>query len=66
MVGPHGLEPEHLNWRDVARLIVFCFLEHFPYRQLQMWWRLKGMWQYLRGDVGWGRLKRVGFKPRTS
>jgi len=48
------------NWRDVTRLICFCFFEHFPYRQLQMVWRLQGMWQYLRGDAAWGKMKRVG------
>ncbi len=50
------------NWRDVARLIAYCFLEHFPYRQLHMWWRVKGTIQYLRGDVKWEPLKRVGFQ----
>ena len=56
------------NWRDVARLVCFCFLEHFPYRQLHMIWRLKGLWQYLRGDVAWRPMKRIGFpaSPRTS
>lgn len=54
------------DWRDMLRLLCFCFLEHFPYRQLQMWWRLKGMWQYLRGDVGWGRMQRVGFRPQQT
>jgi hypothetical protein len=37
------------DWQDVARLVSCCFLEHFPYRQLHMLWRLMGMWQYLRG-----------------
>ncbi len=50
------------NWRDVARLILFCFLEHFPYRQLHMWWRLKGTIQYLRGDFKWEPMRRVGFQ----
>jgi hypothetical protein len=50
------------DWRDVTRLILFCFLEHFPYRQLQMFWRFRGIWQYLRGDAGWGQLQRVGFQ----
>lgn len=49
------------DWRDMARLVTFCFLEHFPYRQLQMIWRLQGLWQYMRGDVSWKPLKRVGF-----
>ncbi len=50
------------NWRDVARLIAFCFLEHFPYRQMHMWWRVKGAIQYFRGDVKWEPLRRVGFQ----
>jgi cellulose synthase/poly-beta-1,6-N-acetylglucosamine synthase-like glycosyltransferase len=53
-------------WRDVTKLILFCFLEHFPYRQLQMFWRFRGLWQYLRGDLGWGRLQRVGFQTRPE
>ena len=48
------------EWKDVVRLVSFCFLEHFPYRQLHMIWRLQGMWQYLRGDLAWKPLKRKG------
>jgi cellulose synthase/poly-beta-1,6-N-acetylglucosamine synthase-like glycosyltransferase len=48
------------EWRDVARLITYCFAEHFPYRQLHMLWRLQGIWQYLRGDMTWRPLKRQG------
>jgi len=50
------------DWQDVIRLVSYCFLEHFPYRQLQMLWRLQGMWQYLRGDIAWGVLQRVGLQ----
>jgi cellulose synthase/poly-beta-1,6-N-acetylglucosamine synthase-like glycosyltransferase len=48
------------NWHEVGRLLVFCLLEHFPYRQLTLIWRLQGIWQYLRGDLRWGELKRAG------
>jgi cellulose synthase/poly-beta-1,6-N-acetylglucosamine synthase-like glycosyltransferase len=48
------------DWQDVARLISYCFFEHFPYRQLHMMWRLQGLWQYLRGDRAWKPLKRKG------
>ena len=48
------------DWQDVVRLVSYCFLEHFPYRQLHMIWRLQGLWQYLRGDVTWKPLKRKG------
>jgi cellulose synthase/poly-beta-1,6-N-acetylglucosamine synthase-like glycosyltransferase len=50
------------DWRDVARLISYCFLEHFPYRQLHMIWRLQGIWEYMRGDVVWKPLKRRGLQ----
>jgi cellulose synthase/poly-beta-1,6-N-acetylglucosamine synthase-like glycosyltransferase len=52
--------------RDVARLILYCFLEHFPYRQLHMIWRLQGLWQYLKGDTDWRAIKRVGFASQVS
>jgi cellulose synthase/poly-beta-1,6-N-acetylglucosamine synthase-like glycosyltransferase len=48
------------DWKDVARLVSYCFFEHFPYRQLHMMWRLQGLWQYLRGDNEWKSLKRKG------
>jgi cellulose synthase/poly-beta-1,6-N-acetylglucosamine synthase-like glycosyltransferase len=48
------------DWKDVARLVSYCFLEHFPYRQLHMIWRLQGLWQYLLGDLAWRPLKRKG------
>ena len=50
------------DWRDVARLVSYCFLEHFPYRQLHMIWRIQGLWQYLRGDLAWKPLKRQGLE----
>jgi len=48
------------DWQDVARLLSYCFLEHFPYRQLHMVWRLQGLWQYFRGDNVWRPLTRKG------
>jgi cellulose synthase/poly-beta-1,6-N-acetylglucosamine synthase-like glycosyltransferase len=48
------------DWQDVARLLSYCFLEHFPYRQLHMVWRLQGLWQYFRGDNTWRPLTRKG------
>ena len=54
------------RWQDVARLIGYCFLEHFPYRQLHLWWRLTGLVEYLRGDVAWKPMRRVGFRPQGT
>jgi cellulose synthase/poly-beta-1,6-N-acetylglucosamine synthase-like glycosyltransferase len=50
------------DWKDVAKLVSYCFLEHFPYRQMHMMWRLQGLWQYMRGDVVWRPLKRQGLQ----
>ncbi len=54
------------NWTDVARLLLYCFLEHFPYRQINMLWRLQGMWQYLQGRVTWERDVGAELKPSLS
>ena len=54
------------DWKDVVRLVSYCFLEHFPYRQLHMIWRLQGIWQYLRGDRAWGRMKRTGLSSASA
>lgn len=51
------------HWRDVARLVSYCFFEHFPYRQIHMFWRLQGLWQYFRGDMVWHPVKRQGMGP---
>jgi cellulose synthase/poly-beta-1,6-N-acetylglucosamine synthase-like glycosyltransferase len=48
------------SWQEVAWLLTYCFFEHFPYRQMTMFWRLKGIWEYLRGDVSWNQVKRTG------
>ncbi len=56
------------NWRDLGRLICFCFLEHFPYRQIHTAWRLRGIWQYLNGHHTWTKIERVGLgeSPKPS
>jgi cellulose synthase/poly-beta-1,6-N-acetylglucosamine synthase-like glycosyltransferase len=54
------------DWQDVVRLVSYSFLEHFPYRQLHMIWRLQGLWQYLRGDMVWKPMKRQGLQPAGS
>jgi cellulose synthase/poly-beta-1,6-N-acetylglucosamine synthase-like glycosyltransferase len=53
------------DWQDVAKLVSYCFLEHFPYRQLHMIWRLQGLWQYLHGDNVWRPLKRKGLESAS-
>jgi len=53
--------------RDLSRLILSCFLEHFPYRQLNTLWRVRGLWEYASGKGSWPKIDRVGFNtPATS
>lgn len=54
------------DWHDVARLVSYRFLEHFPNRQMHMIWRLRGLWQYLRGDLSWKPLKRKGLESAQT
>lgn len=54
------------DWKDVARLVAYCFLEHFPYRQLHMIWRLRGLWEYLHGDFAWKSPRRRGLISAIS
>jgi len=54
------------DWQDMARLLSYCFVEHFPYRQLNLLWRLQGLWQYLRGDMKWKPLKRRGLESADT
>ena len=49
------------RWRDLARMTLFAVLENFGYRQLTLWWRVKGIWDFLRGQKQWGAMVRKGF-----
>ena len=44
-------------------LLLTAVAENFGYRQLTLWWRLKGTFDWLRGKGGWGRMRRRGFGP---
>jgi len=52
--------------RDLVRLLGACFLEHFPYRQLNSLWRLRGMWEFLTGRNAWRMINRVGLGGTPS
>jgi cellulose synthase/poly-beta-1,6-N-acetylglucosamine synthase-like glycosyltransferase len=52
---------------DRLLLVAWTLLENCGYRQMTVWWRLKGMWSYLRGSQQWGAMERRGFAsaPKT-
>jgi cellulose synthase/poly-beta-1,6-N-acetylglucosamine synthase-like glycosyltransferase len=46
---------------DLAQLFLLPAVEVFGYRQLNAWWRIKGLWSYLRSNEEWGVMERTGF-----
>jgi cellulose synthase/poly-beta-1,6-N-acetylglucosamine synthase-like glycosyltransferase len=47
--------------RDLLRLLWCAVLENLGYRQMTVWWRLKGIIDYARGVKSWGAMTRTGF-----
>jgi cellulose synthase/poly-beta-1,6-N-acetylglucosamine synthase-like glycosyltransferase len=48
--------------RDVGILLAYAVLENLGFRQLTLWWRLRGLWDAWRGKTGWEKFARVGFQ----
>lgn len=47
--------------RELLWLTFYGFVETFGYRQLNSYWRLKGLWEHFRGSaLVWGEMKRKG------
>lgn len=46
---------------DLFLLLVWSVVEGIGYRQLTVFWRLRGLWRYLRGRTEWGTMSRHGF-----
>lgn len=47
--------------RHMLALFAAGVVENFGYRQINVWWRLVGLWQWLRGrQGGWGTMQRKG------
>jgi cellulose synthase/poly-beta-1,6-N-acetylglucosamine synthase-like glycosyltransferase len=47
---------------DLVILMGISILENFGYRQITNFWRLRGFWQFLRKQQGWGQMTRKGFR----
>lgn len=48
----------------IIYLIFISLIENLGYRQRTVFWRLKGLIKYIRGDKSWGKMERRGFKPQ--
>jgi cellulose synthase/poly-beta-1,6-N-acetylglucosamine synthase-like glycosyltransferase len=49
---------------DVLRLVLYATAENFGYRQLTVWWRLRGFWSVFRRRKAWGVMTRTGFATK--
>ena len=54
------------TFRDRAMLFWWGLLENLGYRQMTVYWRLRGLWKFLRGRKDWGAMERKGFKPLAA
>ncbi len=48
--------------RHLLELFLLSILETFGYRQLNAWWRIHGVYTFLRGKKEWGKMERKGFQ----
>lgn len=63
--GPERLfeyEGKHI----MATLLVAAVAENILYRQILLYWRLKGTWDFLRGRQGWDKFARKGFAATAA
>ncbi|MEO7272315.1 MAG: glycosyltransferase, partial [Vicinamibacterales bacterium] len=51
---------------DLLKLALYGVLENFGYRQLTLWWRLQGTYDFLRGRAEWGTMVRRGFANKRA
>lgn len=49
------------NLGDIGKLLLLGILENIGYRQLVTIWRMKGLWDFVRGNKAWGKMTRKRF-----
>ena len=56
----------YARFSDLLRLFGLAVLENFGYRQLTIYWRIRGFFSGLRGVKGWGKMEKKGFSVETA
>ena len=54
------------TFRDRGLLFWWALMENLGYRQMTVYWRLRGLWKFLRGSKDWGAMERKGFTPLAA
>jgi cellulose synthase/poly-beta-1,6-N-acetylglucosamine synthase-like glycosyltransferase len=52
--------------KNIFILTLYAILENLGYRQINTWWRFKGVLDYIRGKKGWGKIQRFGFSRSAA
>jgi cellulose synthase/poly-beta-1,6-N-acetylglucosamine synthase-like glycosyltransferase len=52
--------------RDMLLFALAAIIENFGYRQLNLLWRIEGIWQYFRKQQSWGEMTRTGFTRKKT
>lgn len=58
--------PRYRQIRDRLVLLPWAVLESIGYRQLTVFWRLRGLVKFVRGRKDWGVMTRTGFAVQTE
>jgi len=51
---------------DLLQFFLLPIMETFGYRQLIAWYRMRGLWSYLRNVDRWGTMERTGFNTTST
>jgi hypothetical protein len=54
------------TFRDRALLFGRALLENLGYRQMTVFWRLRGLWKFVLGRKEWDAMERKGFQKPVS
>jgi cellulose synthase/poly-beta-1,6-N-acetylglucosamine synthase-like glycosyltransferase len=54
------------TFRDRGLLFWWALMENIGYRQMTVYWRLRGLWKFIRGRKEWGVMERKGFRPASA
>jgi cellulose synthase/poly-beta-1,6-N-acetylglucosamine synthase-like glycosyltransferase len=47
--------------KEFMFLLIACIFEQIGFRQLHLYWRIKGTWKFLIGEKSWGKMVKKGF-----
>ena len=52
--------------RDIASLILIALIEPLIYHPLTIWFALRGNYQYMIGNISWGKMEKKGFAGKKE